>query len=433
MIRLAWRNLLRNRARTALTVGGIGFSVLLVSFAMSLQSGSYEIMIDSATGYFTGHGQISHRDFVDQPRLEHTVTNASNLQARLAQIDGLRVFPRAQAFAVVSLAGGVSEDSSAVDPQSDAPQSYDPQSESSSEKSLGGMVIGVDFSAERNYLDVYENVVAGKVPTEPGQALIGSAMARNLGAQIDDELIVLGSGKQGAVAAAIFVIAGIVETGQVELDRSLVLAPFAELADALYLEDEAHMLVLMVDDLSELTATASSVADLLPEALTVQTWQQLMPMIEQSIELDRAGAVLFYSLLLILVAFAVVNTFVMVLFERTREFGLFMALGMRPGQVIAQVQFEALLLSLLGVALGLLFAYPLITYLTGVGIPLDQMGGEEAIRQMQMGSMERIFPKISWSSVTTAPLVMIVGTQLAALVSTVRVRGIHPVTALRAE
>jgi ABC-type lipoprotein release transport system permease subunit len=438
VIRLAWRNLLRNRARTALTVGGIGFSVLLVSFAMSLQSGSYEIMIDSATGYFTSHGQISHRKFVDQPRLEHTVTNASNLQARLAQIDGLRVFPRAQAFAVVSLAGGVSEDSSAVDPQTGdlqncEPQNYDPQNESSSEKSLGGMVIGVDFSAERNYLDVYENVVAGKVPTEPGQALIGSAMARNLGAQIDDELIVLGSGKQGAVAAAIFVIAGIVETGQVELDRSLVLAPFAELADALYLEDEAHMLVLMVDDLSELTATASSVADLLPEALTVQTWQQLMPMIEQSIELDRAGAVLFYSLLLILVAFAVVNTFVMVLFERTREFGLFMALGMRPGQVIAQVQFEALLLSLLGVALGLLFAYPLITYLTGVGIPLDQMGGEEAIRQMQMGSMERIFPKISWSSVTTAPLVMIVGTQLAALVSTVRVRGIHPVTALRTE
>ena len=433
MIRLAWRNLLRNRARTALTVGGIGFSVLLVSFAMSLQSGSYEIMIDSATGYFTGHGQISHRDFVDQPRLEHTVTNASNLQARLAQIDGLRVFPRAQAFAVVSLAGGVSEDSSAVDPQSNAPQSYDPQNESSSEKSLGGMVIGVDFSAERNYLDVYENVVAGKVPTEPGQALIGSAMARNLGAQIGDELIVLGSGKQGAVAAAIFVIAGIVETGQVELDRSLVLAPFAELADALYLEDEAHIPVLMVDDLSELTATASSVAELLPEALTVQTWQQLMPMIEQSIELDRAGAVLFYSLLLILVAFAVVNTFVMVLFERTREFGLFMALGMRPGQVIAQVQFEALLLSLLGVALGLLFAYPLITYLTGVGIPLHQMGGEEAIRQMHMGSMDRIFPKLSWTSVTTAPLVMIIGTQLAALVSTVRVRGIHPVTALRTE
>jgi len=419
VIRLAWRNLLRNRARTFLTVGGIGFSVLLVSFAMSLQSGSYEIMIDSATRYFTGHGQISNRDFVDQPRLEHTVVNAAALQARLAEIDGLAVFPRVQAFAVVSLADG-----GAVDSQSNEPPS---------EKSLGAMVIGVDFYAERNHLDVYDNVVEGKIPAEPGGALIGSAMARNLGAGVGDELIVLGSGKQGAVAAAIFLIAGVVETGQAELDRTLVLAPFAELADALYLEDEAHMLVLMVDDLSTLDAIASNFEDRLPQQLMVQTWQQLMPMIEQSIELDRAGAALFYSLLLILVAFAVVNTFVMVLFERTREFGLFMALGMRPGQVIAQVQFEALLLSLLGVVLGLVLAYPLITYLTGVGIPLDQMGGEEAIRQMQMGSIEHIYPKISLSSATTAPLVMIVGTQLAALVSTVRVRGIHPVTALRAE
>jgi len=320
---------------------------------------------------------------------------------------------------VVSLADG-----GAVDSQSNEPPS---------EKSLGAMVIGVDFYAERNHLDVYDNVVEGKIPAEPGGALIGSAMARNLGAGVGDELIVLGSGKQGAVAAAIFLIAGVVETGQAELDRTLVLAPFAELADALYLEDEAHMLVLMVDDLSTLDAIASNFEDRLPQQLMVQTWQQLMPMIEQSIELDRAGAALFYSLLLILVAFAVVNTFVMVLFERTREFGLFMALGMRPGQVIAQVQFEALLLSLLGVVLGLVLAYPLITYLTGVGIPLDQMGGEEAIRQMQMGSIERIYPKISLSSATTAPLVMIVGTQLAALVSTVRVRGIHPVTALRAE
>jgi len=386
---------------------------------MSLQSGSYEIMIDSATRYFTGHGQISNRDFVDQPRLEHTVVNAAALQARLAEIDGLAVFPRVQAFAVVSLADG-----GAVDSQSNEPPS---------EKSLGAMVIGVDFYAERNHLDVYDNVVEGKIPAEPGGALIGSAMARNLGAGVGDELIVLGSGKQGAVAAAIFLIAGVVETGQAELDRTLVLAPFAELADALYLEDEAHMLVLMVDDLSTLDAIASNFEDRLPQQLMVQTWQQLMPMIEQSIELDRAGAALFYSLLLILVAFAVVNTFVMVLFERTREFGLFMALGMRPGQVIAQVQFEALLLSLLGVVLGLVLAYPLITYLTGVGIPLDQMGGEEAIRQMQMGSIEHIYPKISLSSATTAPLVMIVGTQLAALVSTVRVRGIHPVTALRAE
>jgi putative ABC transport system permease protein len=405
VIRLAWRNLRRNAARTGLTAGGIGFSVLLVSFAMSLQSGSYDIMIDSATRYFTGHAQISEKSYADQPRLDRSIENVQALQATLSAIDGLTVFPRVQAFAVVS----------------------------KGEKSLGGMVLGVDFEAEQQRLDIYDNVIEGTLPTQTDQALIGASMARNLGAVVGDELVVLGSGKHGAVAAAIFAVSGIVETGQDALDRTLVFAPFAGVAETLYLQDEAHMLLLMVDDLSRLGAIATQINPLLPEQLTLQTWQQLMPLIEQSIEMDKAGGYLFFSMLLILVTFAVVNTFVMVLYERTREFGLFMALGMRPWQVIGQVQFEALLLSSLGVALGLGLSYPLIDYLTGVGIPVDQIGGEEAIQQMQMGTMDRIYPRVTWSSMATAPLVMMIGTQLAALVSTVRVRGINPVTALRVE
>jgi ABC-type lipoprotein release transport system permease subunit len=136
VIRLAWRNLQRNPARTWLTAGGIGFSVLLVSFAMSLQSGSYDIMIDSATRYFTGHAQISEKRYVDQPRLDRTIENVQALQAELSAIDGLTVFPRVQAFAVVSM----------------------------EEKSLGGMVVGVDFEAEQQHLDIYDNVIEGGTP-----------------------------------------------------------------------------------------------------------------------------------------------------------------------------------------------------------------------------------------------------------------------------
>ena len=378
---------------------------MLVSFAMSLQSGSYEIMIDSATRYFTGHAQISEKSYVDQPRLDRTIENVQALQTALSAIDGLTVSPRVQAFAVVSMG----------------------------EKSLGGMVVGVDFATEQKHLDIYDNVVEGNVPTQADQALIGASMARNLGAAVGDEIVVLGSGKQGALAAAVFVVSGIVESGQTALDRTLVFAQVAGVAETFYLQDEAHMLLLMVDDLSQLTLIATQIEPLLPEQLTLQTWQQLMPLIEQSIEMDKAGGYLFYSLLLILVTFAVVNTFVMVLYERTREFGLFMALGMRPWQVIGQVQFEALLLSSLGVALGLGLSYPLINYLTGVGIPLDQMGGEEAVQQMQMGTIDRIYPRATWSSMATAPLVIMVGAQLAALVSTLRVRSINPVTALRVE
>ena len=246
---------------------------MLVSFAMSLQSGSYEIMIDSATRYFTGHAQISEKSYVDQPRLDRTIENVQALQTALSAIDGLTVSPRVQAFAVVSMG----------------------------EKSLGGMVVGVDFATEQKHLDIYDNVVEGNVPTQADQALIGASMARNLGAAVGDEIVVLGSGKQGAVAAAVFVVSGIVESGQTALDRTLVFAQVAGVAETFYLQDEAHMLLLMVDDLSQLTLIATQIEPLLPEQLTLQTWQQLMPLIEQSIEMDKAGGYLFYSLLLILV------------------------------------------------------------------------------------------------------------------------------------
>jgi ABC-type lipoprotein release transport system permease subunit len=122
---------------------------------MSMQSGSYEIMIDSATRYFSGHAQVSDASYIDQPRFERTVLNAAALQAELETIEGLAVMPRVRAFAVVSMG----------------------------EKSLGGMVMGVDFAAETRFLDIYDNVIEGQIPSASDEALIGSSMARNLGCE----------------------------------------------------------------------------------------------------------------------------------------------------------------------------------------------------------------------------------------------------------
>ena len=130
------------------------------------------------------------------------------------------------------------------------------------------------------------------------------------------------------------------------------------------------------------------------------------------------------------------NTFVMVIFERTREFGMLMALGLRPWQIIGQVQIEALFLSLLGVLLGSLMSAALVAYLGEVGISLNAMGGEAAqqsMAQLQAGSMEFMYPAFSLESLTTAPLVLIIGTQLSALFCMLRVRHLNPVEALRAE
>jgi ABC-type antimicrobial peptide transport system permease subunit len=142
--------------------------------------------------------------------------------------------------------------------------------------------------------------------------------------------------------------------------------------------------------------------------------------------------------LLILVSFAVLNTFVMVIFERTREFGMLMALGLRPWQIIGQVQIEAFFLGLGGALMGLVLSTALVAYLSEVGIPLSAYGaGEEAAKQamaqLQAGSITHLYPTFSVASVATAPLVLMVGTQLSALFCMLRVRRLNPVAALRVE
>ncbi len=408
MTALAWRNLWRNKTRTLLTACGIAFAVFLVTFSMALQGGSYADMIKAATRFYTGHAQITQRDFVSDSKLEQTIPNAAALGDQLQSSLPLVALPRVQAFGIVS----------------------------KDERSIGGMLMGIDFAAEAAQLDLFDNITAGAVPTQPDQALVGAAMARNLGAELGDDIVILGSGKQGGVAAMALTVGGILSTGQAELDRSLLFAPLAGVQEAFGLEDEVHNIVLVLEDYAQGAALAQPIGELLQADQSYRTWQQLLPEVEQGIELDRISGQLFFFILLILVSFAVLNTFVMVIFERTREFGMLMALGLRPWQIIGQVQIEAFFLGILGVLLGSVLSAALVGYLSQVGIPLDAIGGEAAkqsLAMMQAGSMNYMYPAFSLASITTAPAVLIVGTQLSALFCMLRVRRLNPVTALRVE
>jgi ABC-type lipoprotein release transport system permease subunit len=119
-----------------------------------MQGGSYDDMIKAATRFYTGHAQISQRDFVTDNKLEQTITQATALRERLQSEFPLLALPRVQAFGIVS----------------------------KDERSIGGMLLGIDFATEVAQLDLFDDITAGAVPTAPDQALIGAAMARNLGA-----------------------------------------------------------------------------------------------------------------------------------------------------------------------------------------------------------------------------------------------------------
>lgn len=401
-MRVAWRNLWRNRRRTWLTAGGIAFSIFLCVFFMSFQLGSYDGMIDTATGMMSGHMQVQHKDYEDDPKVANRIAAGSELLRELEQSpDIVAAAPRVEAFALVSVG----------------------------ERSFGGLVMGVDPAREPAVSALSRQIVEGEYLPRADSAYVGRALGTNLGLKLGDEIFALGSAIEGGVAAAVFTVDGFFDTGQVELDRSVMQVRLATVQSAFGLGDSVHRIVLMGQSSGDATAIADRLAATLPDDARILDWDKLLPELKQMIQMDAVSALIIYVLLLAIVTLSVANSFTMTVFERTREFGMLIAIGMRPGGIVAMVVIEALCMWVVGTAIGAAISFSLVFGLGLVGVPIA--GLEDMAGQFMMP--ERIHPEISLLTLGSAPLVLLAATLVAGLIPALRVRRLRPVEALREE
>jgi putative ABC transport system permease protein len=401
---LAWRNLWRNRLRTSLTAGGIAFAVLLIVAAYSLQGGAMGAMADNATRLLSGHVQIQNSAYADDPSLRNLVPDATAVARALANVPGVTaVAQRAVGFVLVSVG----------------------------ERSFGAQIMGVDPQAEPRVSTLPNGIVEGRYIEGPTEAVVGAAMAHNLSIKVGDPIVVLGTKLDGGVAALSLDVVGIIESGAVELDRTLVQMQLSAFQDEFGLGDQVHMVVARVADFENVTtmlpAIEAAIAPLGTRSVALP-WQQLMPEVSQTIELKHAGSLVMLGLVAVLVTFSIFNSFMMTVFERTREFGMLLAIGMRPAGIIGVLQIEAAWLALLGAAIGLVLAGALTTLTHHVGIPIGEVAASLA-RRIHMP--DRIYPAVNVGSMLLAPLLMLGATQLAALVPALRIRTLVPIEALR--
>lgn len=400
-LRIGFRNITRNGRRSGLTMAGIAFSVLLIGIAASLQDGSYATQRQIATDLLTGHLQVTHPLWPDESSVDQLVEQVHAVSGRILQVPGVQnVMPRLQMSALVSFG----------------------------ERTAAGAVFGMDLAQEATVTGLLKRLKHGQLPKNDSEMVIGSTLARHLGVVPGDEVVLLGSGPQGSVAALSLSVSGILDSGITELDRGLVITGITALAEAMMLEDAAHLLVVRGDGPLDALRLADEIKAAAGHGLLVRTWQQVLPEVEQAIELDRTGGYIFFGLLLFLVAFSVANTFVMIVFERTREIGMLRSLGMRPWTIIGLFQIEAIALWVLGVLAGLTIAIPVMLWLKWEGLYMGE-ALESTMSQMYMPS--RIHGELSARSLCTAPLFLLVATQLAALLPGLRARHILPAEAMR--
>ncbi len=404
ILRLAWRNLWRHARRTWLTVGAMVFSNMLLVFMISLQFGMYGLMIDNTLRVFTGHLQVQAPGYKDEQKMRQVVPAVADLAGRLrAELANDRIAARGWAFGLAS----------------------------SEVRSYGIGIYGVEPDFEPRVSNIPGLVSQGRYLGDPHaqEIVVGAVLARNLRATVGDELTLLGSGLDGSFAAAVLNIVGIFESGIPDIDRNIAEMPLGAFQDVFYMEGAGHQVVVFGESLREVPELRERVRSLLPvgDALVVHDWDALQPGLKQAIQADISSAFFMYGVLVILVAFSVLNTQLMSVLERTHEFGVSMALGLTPGRLGRLIMLETAMMGLLGLALGAVAGALVTTWFTvnGLSIPgMDEMAA-------QFNLPARVYPRVSLLTMFIGPAVVFLFTLLAAVYPALRLHRLRIVDAMR--
>jgi ABC-type lipoprotein release transport system permease subunit len=402
--KLAWRNLWRRKRRTWLTVGAMVFSNIILVFLISMQLGMYGMMIENTLRAQTGHLQVQAPGYKDDLKMRQVVPEVSTLAADLRdELGSDEVAARASAFALVS----------------------------SADRSYGLMITGVEPRFEAQVSSLPGLVTEGRFLDDPmaGEIIIGSVLSRNLRAGVGDELTIIGSGRDGSFAAAVATVVGIFESGSPDLDRSFAEVPLGFFQDTFFMQGAGHSVVIMSPTLIGVGALQTRVEGLLPPDadLVVHDWDTLLPGLKQSIQADFVSAWFMYGILIVLVAFSVLNTQLMSVLERTKEFGITLSLGVTPGRLGRLVLLESSLMGAIGLVLGMIFGGALVLWLGRIGFTypgLEEMAGK-------FNLPGRIYPQFSAAGLLMGPVILLLASMAASIYPALRVHWLEPVAAMR--
>ncbi|NNL67854.1 MAG: ABC transporter permease, partial [Myxococcales bacterium] len=316
ILRLAWRNVWRNPRRTGLTVAATVFAVLLVIVFVSMGAGIHEQMIEDAVRLSSGHVTVSGKGYLENRTLEQFVPFDPELAARLDATDGVVGWaPRVVGFGLLS---------SGPDTQ-------------------GVVVLGVDPTREAGVTTLPERVREGRFVERPEayEIVLGERLAESLQAGIGDSLLLYSVAYSLEMAYELFTVVGTMKLPDPGMERSLAVV---HLRDAqsffVYGERVSEVAILAgsADDTGPLVQAVS--AGFPGDAVEVHGWSEIMPELVQLIFLDDAGMYIMLVILVVVVAFGILNTLLMSVLERRREFGVALALGLRPRAIFGLVYLE---------------------------------------------------------------------------------------------
>lgn len=350
-IKLGWRNLWRNRRRSLIELTSIAGSVFFAIFMNNLAKGSYAQMIDDAVKMGSGHIGLYRSHYIELRKTELTF-KATPLVSKLEKDpDVVGVYPRLLIPGLIR----------------------------SSRESRAAMVVGLDFSREKDMNPILDSrkISEGTLPADDDTqgALMGAGLARDLGIGVGKKFVIMVQGADGEIESKLYRITGLIRTNASMIDSRMVVVSRRVLSGVIGREDAVHEIGVMLtshdkieDALPRLAAIAGTEDDV--QALP---WEKAMAEVADAIKMDYVGMQIIVVFMYLIVGIGTVNTLLMSVMERSREFGVIRAIGLGKGGIRKIVFAEGFVLALTGVVVGLALSMLVGLYTSTHGIDYSFM------------------------------------------------------------
>jgi ABC-type lipoprotein release transport system permease subunit len=407
LMRLAWRNIWRQKRRTFITTAAMAAGLAFCLAMVCLVDGSYVQMFDDVVTRTVGHAQIHHPDYPKKRAVFETIPDAEVLLRELEacpEVQGATA--RVYGHALVG----------------------------TERKVVGAMLLGIDPAREASMTELDRWVEKGRYldPSAHGEMLLGYELAEKLRVAPGDELMAVTQAADGSTGNELYSVVGLVNTGDVMKDRSGAWMLAEDLQDLLVLPGQVHEISLLSagrDAVPSLMAAAAGSAE--SRGLLLRSWAELNPQMAQMLEL--ADATMFIMLFIVfgVAALGILNTMLMSVFERTKELGVIKALGLRPLQLVRLVFWESAWLAGVALIIGLPLGLAMDAWLIWHG--LDLSGSMDGMSYMGTRWDPVMYGLFRIEPIVIAVVGLFVVSLLASVWPAMRAARLKPIEAMRQE
>jgi len=402
LIKLAWRNLWRNRGRTSITIAAIFFAVILSVTASSLKTGIFDNLVKNVVSFYTGYIQVHKKGYQDEQILDNSfIASSSTEQKILSQKNIEGIAPRLESFALAS-SGNITK---------------------------GCMIVGIVPLKEDKITFLQNKLIDGNYLSENDHAvLLGKGFAERLKLHVHDTIVLIGQGYHGSTAAGKYPVKGILRFGSPQLNDKILFLPLSAAQDFFDAGGLITSYILSIRDEKSIDLTTANIQSKIGSDYEVMSWGELMPDIRQHIRTDSNNMKVVQGVLYLLICFGIFSTLLMLMVERRFEMGMLVAIGMKKGKLMILLFIESILTVLAGCVGGIMVSIPLVFYLNKNPI---RIGGETAKAYERFG-FEAVFPTSTDASIFIYQgiVVLMIGILLSSY-PLYKVIRLNPVTAMK--